>query len=209
MTARPAMLSLAARSHLSEWAAQQRVLIALVLLILFGALRYDHFLGAFNVLSVLRYNSMFALTGLGMCFVIMTGGHRSFGRHDGGAGERRLGDAVAVRTAARIARRPRRGAGGRRHQRPDGDPARNPPLHRHAVGHAHRQRNGAAAGAQPVRLGVLRHRLHLARPGRFPGIPGARLDRAARLCLRFGHSQPHQLRPRRSWRSAATRRRRG
>ncbi len=74
MTARPAMLSLAARSHLSEWAAQQRVLIALVLLILFGALRYDHFLGAFNVLSVLRYNSMFALTGLGMCFVIMTAG---------------------------------------------------------------------------------------------------------------------------------------
>lgn len=55
-------------------AGQQRVLIALVLLILFGALRYDHFLGAFNVLSVLRYNSMFALTGLGMCFVIMTGG---------------------------------------------------------------------------------------------------------------------------------------
>ena len=50
------------------------MLIALVLLILFGALRYDHFLGAFNVLSVLRYNSMFALTSLGMCFVIMTAG---------------------------------------------------------------------------------------------------------------------------------------
>jgi galactofuranose transport system permease protein len=56
------------------WAAQQRVLIALLLLILFGALRYDHFLGAYNVLSVLRYNSMFALTSLGMCFVIMTAG---------------------------------------------------------------------------------------------------------------------------------------
>lgn len=56
------------------WAAQQRVLIALVLLILFGALRYEHFLGAYNVLSVLRYNSMFALTSLGMCFVIMTAG---------------------------------------------------------------------------------------------------------------------------------------
>jgi ribose/xylose/arabinose/galactoside ABC-type transport system permease subunit len=53
---------------------QQRVLIALVLLILFGALRYDHFLGQYNVLSVLRYNSMFALTALGMCFVIITGG---------------------------------------------------------------------------------------------------------------------------------------
>jgi ribose transport system permease protein len=63
-----------AGSRISAWAAQQRVLIALILLILFGALRYDHFLGAFNVLSVLRYNSMFALTGLGMCFVIMTAG---------------------------------------------------------------------------------------------------------------------------------------
>jgi galactofuranose transport system permease protein len=48
--------------------------MALVLLILFGALRYDHFLGAYNVLSVLRYNSMFALTSLGMCFVIMGAG---------------------------------------------------------------------------------------------------------------------------------------
>jgi ribose transport system permease protein len=37
-------------------------------------LRYENFLGAFNVLSVLRYNSMFALIALGMCFVIMTGG---------------------------------------------------------------------------------------------------------------------------------------
>ena len=63
-----------ARTSGLAWAARQRVLIALVLLILFGALRYDHFLGAYNVLSVLRYNSMFALTSLGMCFVIMTAG---------------------------------------------------------------------------------------------------------------------------------------
>ncbi len=63
-----------ARPSSIAWAAQQRVLIALVLLIAFGALRYDHFLGAYNVLSVLRYNSMFALTSLGMCFVIITGG---------------------------------------------------------------------------------------------------------------------------------------
>jgi galactofuranose transport system permease protein len=49
-------------------------MIALILLILFGALRYDHFLGAYNVLSVLRYNSMFALTSLGMWFVIMGAG---------------------------------------------------------------------------------------------------------------------------------------
>jgi ribose/xylose/arabinose/galactoside ABC-type transport system permease subunit len=50
------------------------VLIALACLILFGWLRYENFLGTFNVLSVLRYNSMFALVALGMCFVIMTGG---------------------------------------------------------------------------------------------------------------------------------------
>ena len=54
--------------------ASQGVLVALVLLILFGGLRYDNFLGAFNILSFLRYNSMFALIALGMCFVIMTGG---------------------------------------------------------------------------------------------------------------------------------------
>jgi ribose transport system permease protein len=54
--------------------AKQGVVVALVLLILFGALRYENFLGAFNVLSVLRYNSMFALVALGMCYVIMTGG---------------------------------------------------------------------------------------------------------------------------------------
>ena len=62
------------RTNRFAWAAQQRVLFALVALIAFGALRYENFLGAYNVLSVLRYNSMFALTSLGMCFVIMTGG---------------------------------------------------------------------------------------------------------------------------------------
>jgi ribose transport system permease protein len=50
------------------------VVIALLSLILFGYLRYDHFLGTFNVLSVLRYNAMFALVALGMAYVIMTGG---------------------------------------------------------------------------------------------------------------------------------------
>ncbi|UEM07960.1 ABC transporter permease (plasmid) [Skermanella rosea] len=69
---RPAPPSLAARAGAAL--SRQGVLIALVLLILFGALRYDNFLGEYNVLSVLRYNSMFALIALGMCFVIMTGG---------------------------------------------------------------------------------------------------------------------------------------
>jgi galactofuranose transport system permease protein len=50
------------------------VLAVLILLTLLGAWRYDGFLGAYNVQSVLRYNSMFALVALGMCFVIMTGG---------------------------------------------------------------------------------------------------------------------------------------
>ena len=54
--------------------ANYGVVMALVALILFGGLRYDNFLGSFNILSVLRYNSMFALISLGMCFVIMTGG---------------------------------------------------------------------------------------------------------------------------------------
>lgn len=54
--------------------SRQGVLVALVLLVLFGAWRYENFLGEYNVLSVLRYNSMFALVALGMGFVIMTGG---------------------------------------------------------------------------------------------------------------------------------------
>ncbi|MFN7023568.1 MAG: ABC transporter permease [Pseudorhizobium sp.] len=50
------------------------VILALVGLIIFGGLRYDNFLSAFNILSFLRYNSMFALIALGMTFVIITGG---------------------------------------------------------------------------------------------------------------------------------------
>jgi ribose/xylose/arabinose/galactoside ABC-type transport system permease subunit len=54
--------------------SQNSVIVALILLIIFGSLRYEHFLGIFNILTVLRYNSMFALISLGMCFVIMSGG---------------------------------------------------------------------------------------------------------------------------------------
>lgn len=53
---------------------RQGVLIALALLILFGALRYDNFLSGYNVTTILGYNSMFGLIALGMAFVIMTGG---------------------------------------------------------------------------------------------------------------------------------------
>jgi galactofuranose transport system permease protein len=62
------------RFSLISFLSTQGVLIALAALILFGWLRYDNFLGLFNITSVLRYNSMFALVALGMCFVIMTGG---------------------------------------------------------------------------------------------------------------------------------------
>lgn len=50
------------------------VLIALVMLMVFGALRYDGFVGAYNLQSVVRYNSMFAFIALGMAFVIISGG---------------------------------------------------------------------------------------------------------------------------------------
>ena len=59
---------------LGNFLASNGVVLALAGVILFGWLRYDNFLGLFNVMSVLRYNSMFALISLGMCFVIMTGG---------------------------------------------------------------------------------------------------------------------------------------
>ena len=62
------------KSSILSALSNQGVLIALALLILFGWLRYDNFLDPFNITSVLRYNSMFALVALGMCFVIMTGG---------------------------------------------------------------------------------------------------------------------------------------
>lgn len=50
------------------------VLIALALLMVFGALRYEGFIGAYNLQSVVRYNSMFAFIALGMAFVIVSGG---------------------------------------------------------------------------------------------------------------------------------------
>lgn len=54
-------------THLTVW-------VALALLVLFGALRYDNFLSVNNAWSFLQYNSMFVLISVGMCLVIMTGG---------------------------------------------------------------------------------------------------------------------------------------
>lgn len=52
------------------------VILALVLITLIAGWRYQesYFLSVYNIQTVLRYNSMFALVALGMCFVIMTGG---------------------------------------------------------------------------------------------------------------------------------------
>lgn len=69
-TPRPA----SARNKFLALIRQQGALIALILLVIFGALRYDGFLGAYNIAEFLRYNSMFGLIALGMTFVIMTGG---------------------------------------------------------------------------------------------------------------------------------------
>ena len=54
--------------------SQFGVLAALLLLIVFGALRYTGFLSEYNFSTFLRYNAMFGLISLGMCFVIITGG---------------------------------------------------------------------------------------------------------------------------------------
>ena len=62
------------RDAIVKLVSQNSVIVALITLIIFGALRYDHFLGLFNILTVLRYNSIFVLISLGMCFVIMSGG---------------------------------------------------------------------------------------------------------------------------------------
>lgn len=62
------------RVRLTRILQQQGALAALVVLVLFGALRYDGFLSAYNISEFLRYNSMFGLIALGMTFVIMTGG---------------------------------------------------------------------------------------------------------------------------------------
>ncbi len=45
-----------------------------LLLIVFGAWRYENFASSYNALEFGRYNAMFALVSIGMAFVIMSGG---------------------------------------------------------------------------------------------------------------------------------------
>ncbi len=52
----------------------QGALLALVAVLVFGALRYEHFIGAQNVSDVLANTSKFVLIAVGMAFVIMSGG---------------------------------------------------------------------------------------------------------------------------------------
>src|SRR5215216_4661124 len=63
-----------ARARLAALVQGQGALLALVLLVVFGALRYDNFLSSYNVTSFLANNAKFGLIALGMTFVIMTGG---------------------------------------------------------------------------------------------------------------------------------------
>ncbi|WP_457936324.1 ABC transporter permease [Mesorhizobium sp. 10J20-29] len=62
------------RRYLSGNPQSVAVWLALVGLVIFGALRYDNFVGAYNITSFLNYNAMFIVISVGMCFVIMTGG---------------------------------------------------------------------------------------------------------------------------------------
>ena len=70
----PARSGATTRARAASLLQRQGVLIALALLILFGAVRYDNFFSPYNIASVVGYNAMFGLIALGMTFVIMTGG---------------------------------------------------------------------------------------------------------------------------------------
>ncbi len=67
-------MTTARQEHRLAILSRYGVVVALAALIGFGALRYDNFLGKFNILSFAAYNSIFALVSLGMALVIMTGG---------------------------------------------------------------------------------------------------------------------------------------
>ncbi len=71
---RPSRAVATTRAQLVTMVSRSGVLVALLALLLFGGLRYDNFLSAYNILEMLRNNSMFMLVALGMTFVIMTGG---------------------------------------------------------------------------------------------------------------------------------------
>ena len=63
-----------AHAKFASFMQRQGALIALAIICIFAALRYDRFLTPENLLNVLRQNSMLGLVALGMTFVILTGG---------------------------------------------------------------------------------------------------------------------------------------
>src|ERR687894_1910448 len=64
------------RAKFTSFVQRQGALVALLLLVVFAAFRYENFLGwpPENLINVLRQNSMVGLIALGMTFVILTGG---------------------------------------------------------------------------------------------------------------------------------------
>jgi galactofuranose transport system permease protein len=62
------------RARVASLVQRQGALVALAVLFVFAALRYESFLTQENLVNVLRQNSMIGLVALGMTFVILTGG---------------------------------------------------------------------------------------------------------------------------------------
>lgn len=62
------------RAKFASFMQRQGALVALIIVCIFAALRYERFLTEANLLNVLRQNSMLGLVALGMTFVILTGG---------------------------------------------------------------------------------------------------------------------------------------
>ncbi|HEV2912446.1 MAG TPA: ribose ABC transporter permease [Pyrinomonadaceae bacterium] len=62
------------RAKAASFIQRQGALVALVIVCVFAAMRYEDFITERNLLNVLRQNSMLGLVALGMTFVILTGG---------------------------------------------------------------------------------------------------------------------------------------
>ena len=73
MTASPSQ-SQSQFAKLTRFLSSQGALIALIFLVIFGALRYNGFFAPYNIQTFLSNNSMVALVALGMTLVIITGG---------------------------------------------------------------------------------------------------------------------------------------
>lgn len=68
------------KNMLSAFCKKHGVVFALLALILAATLLFAEFASYGNVTNILNQNSMIGIISLGMTFVILTGGIRSFGR---------------------------------------------------------------------------------------------------------------------------------